>query len=881
MAWSLRNCGVGCHVAVSVGARLCGFTLCPLEWCLRDPLQHPQTEADGMEDSRLPLAALLPGSRLGAYKLIRLLGTGGMGQVWLAQQQQPLQRTVALKLQRDRLSGGTDEAYFQIERQALAQLLHPYVAQIYDAGSMADGSLYFAMEFVDGLRLDEWLQRRKPSLRQLIELLIKLCQGVQHAHQRGLLHRDLKPANVLVVEVGGQALPKIIDFGVAIGLDPRSGVAMGTRRAGTRAWMAPEQLRPDAGGIDARVDVYALGLLLALAMCRVLGLEEPDVGSQQMQTLFARSTDLEQRTAPQSEVGRATVAMDMAARRNIPAELRAIAGRAIAQDREARYDSASAMADDLQRWCDRLPVKAMKGGRWYAARCFVRRNALATAAAALVLLALLVGLGAAAFGLAEARRAQALAEARQQSAERLIGYMLGDFADKLRPLAKLDLLDGVSSEAMHYLQTHPVEDAADIDPQAVLNRARALRTVGEVLSGRGQAQEARSAFDEAARTLELVADGAPPEIWKERGTVAYWQGYLDYRNEDFAAAKVHWERYLGNASAYGTAGGDPVDADLEVSYALDNLGTLAFEQNQFDQTRDRLQRSVELKRSVLQRRGDDLDATSGLANALSWLARAYEALGDLQSAADNAAAQVELIGLVRQRDPDAPRWQQSQASAFYWRAQMLLAQGQIDAAQELLLRSSELYRQLVKHDPQVQRWPLLLAMVLTQSSVAYQHRGDYEMAARLLTDANATVQAIPDGAVQHSERQRVLATIELRRALIALQRNRDAELQQAVQRGVVLLETELNQPEPHRLTVVLYASLVALGSEQEPLQRAQRMLEPWLKVRQDHALLEAAARALVAQGQVGEGAVLISQLQRLGYRHPDFLAFTQTEGTQP
>src|SRR5690606_30503458 len=105
--------------------------------------------------SRLPQAALMPGHRLGAYKLVRLLGTGGMGQVWLAQQQQPLQRTVALKLQRDRLPGGAAEAYFQIERQALAQLLHPYVAQIYDAGSLPDGSLYFAMEFVDGLRLDD------------------------------------------------------------------------------------------------------------------------------------------------------------------------------------------------------------------------------------------------------------------------------------------------------------------------------------------------------------------------------------------------------------------------------------------------------------------------------------------------------------------------------------------------------------------------------------------------------------------------------------------------------------------------------------------------------------------------------------------------------
>src|SRR5690606_8917676 len=158
---------------------------------------------------------LQPGERMGRYRIESLLGRGGMGEVYRAEQLEPVRRTVALKL----LRGGRIEArhlaYFEVERQLLAQMRHPAIAQVFDADTTADGHPFFAMEFIAGSPLTAFCETHALSLRQRIELMIRVCEGVQHAHQKGVVHRDLKPGNLLVDEVDGRALPKIIDFGIA------------------------------------------------------------------------------------------------------------------------------------------------------------------------------------------------------------------------------------------------------------------------------------------------------------------------------------------------------------------------------------------------------------------------------------------------------------------------------------------------------------------------------------------------------------------------------------------------------------------------------------------------------------------------------------------
>ncbi len=189
-------------------------------------------------DAAAPFAA---GTRFGAYVLRRLLGEGGMGCVYLAEQVRPVRREVALKLIREQIASPLARAYFEVERQALAQMQHPAIAQVFDAGSSEDGHLYLAMEVVEGVAITRFCRSERLDLDQRLALFARVCRGVQHAHQKSILHRDLKPANVLVRRVDGEPMPKIIDFGIAIGGD-----AVGDR-AGTAVYMSRSRPRRSSG----------------------------------------------------------------------------------------------------------------------------------------------------------------------------------------------------------------------------------------------------------------------------------------------------------------------------------------------------------------------------------------------------------------------------------------------------------------------------------------------------------------------------------------------------------------------------------------------------------------------------------------------------------
>lgn len=398
-------------------------------------------------------AALASGTMIGAFRIVRPLGEGGMGQVYLAEQVEPLQRRVALKLISHRIAGPVAEAYFEVERQVLAQMSHPAIATIHDAGRTADGYPWFAMEWIDGAPLDQWCRASSPDLRTRISVVVALARGAQHAHQRGIVHRDLKPANVLVEVVDGQPRPRIIDFGVAVGVGGTGAAGPSTERVGTGPFMSPEQLVGDPRGIDTRTDVYAIGvvllqLLLPGATLDALGPPAPN--REELLALLG------------GEVTRDELAPAHRTLDAIPLELRAIVRRAIDPDRERRYPSASALAADLDRFLDGRPVNAMPANSLYLARKFAARHRLALGAASVVLLALVGGLGAALHGMETASREAARANA--------VSGFLGDILtgvdpDRARDLDKTlmrEILDSGAERARTTLDDRP-DVLADIE----------------------------------------------------------------------------------------------------------------------------------------------------------------------------------------------------------------------------------------------------------------------------------------------------------------------------------------------------------------------------------------------------------------------------------
>lgn len=692
------------------------------------------------------------GQRVGAFKLVRRLGKGGMGAVWLAHQLQPLIRDVALKVMLPERRSARAEAFFEVERQALAQLSHRAIAQIFDAGRLPDGALFFAMEYVPGRPLDEYLRLHPQSLKSVVRMFIELCGGIQHAHQRGLIHRDLKPQNVLVQDTEAGPLPRIIDFGIALGSSADGPTLMQPNQiAGTPAYMAPEQRAPGPAGIDARCDIYALGVMLAECLRQQVGLpfDSRAPESTALREAFVRS--LSTRTPANNEATQL---------RRAPSELRAIALKALAEDREQRYASAASMAEDLQRWLQNEPVLAVNGGRGYSLRCFLRRNALATAAASLIGLALLGGTGLALYGLTEARAgraqaeaAQTLAEQRRAEAEQLIQYMLGDFADKLRPLGRLDLLDSIGAEALKYL------GGADArgDARSNLARARALRTLAEVQVPRQQFEQATPTLEQAARLLDEVME-TPGEnaeaLHFEAGQVAFWLGHIAYRLRDYGAAEVQMSRYLSEARAFDLISTDHAKGQQEIAYALNNLGSLMLAQDRVEEALGFFEQAAQVRESLLVSDADP--QMLELVDTLSWLATAQERLGRPRLALESRVLALRKLTTHQEAVGLSAVGRQHEVNLRYTLAQLgkQLALG--DPIEGNLARALALAREDANNDPTQPRRQALLAYI------AYLTAEEWASS----PEATATQLATAEAAFSHVERS-ALAEIERLRVACA------------------------------------------------------------------------------------------------------------------
>jgi serine/threonine protein kinase len=336
-----------------------------------------------------------PGDRIGPYKLREQIGEGGMGAVYVAEQQHPVRRKVALKIIKPGMDSAQVMARFEAERQALALMDHQNIARVLDAGTTESGRPYFVMELVHGVPITQFCDANQLTPRQRLELFIPVCRAIQHAHQKGIIHRDIKPSNVLVTMYDDKPVPKVIDFGVAKAteqrLTERTVYTQFGALVGTFEYMSPEQAEMNAFGVDTRSDVYSLGVLLYELLTGTTPLGRERLRTAALHVLV-RLIKEEEAPRPSVRLSSSDLLPKIAAARKtepdrlpklMRGELDWIVMKCLEKDRARRYETASGLAHDVERYLADEPVEAGPPGPRYRLGKFARkhRTALVTATA--------------------------------------------------------------------------------------------------------------------------------------------------------------------------------------------------------------------------------------------------------------------------------------------------------------------------------------------------------------------------------------------------------------------------------------------------------------------------------------------------------------------
>jgi eukaryotic-like serine/threonine-protein kinase len=525
------------------------------------------------------------------FQLIRKLGEGGMGQVWLAEQTSPVKRQVALKLIK---AGMYDESVvqrFQSERQSLAMMDHPAIAKVFDAGTTPQGQPYIVMEYVPGLPITEYCDQKKLKIADRLELFIQVCEGVQHAHQKAIIHRDLKPANILIVEVDGKATPRIIDFGLAKAVTPQGGdEPLHTRLGlfmGTPGYMSPEQADPNMQDIDTRTDVYSLGVVLYVLLA---GLQPFDTKQRQKRSFdeLLRKVREEEPPRPSTKVStdRAISAGTAEARSTVPKQLVKmlrgdldwIAMRALEKDRARRYGTPSELAADIRRYLNHEPVVARPASVGYLLRRYARRHRVAMGVAAGLVLVLAAFSVLQALQLRRTTRERDRANRERDRATRITDFMTGMFKVSDPSQAR-----GNSVTAREILDKASNDMGAGLakDPEVQSQMTQVMATTYQNLGLYPRAHEL------AKRALDSRLSLLGPDDPKTLESIAQLGWILDHQGQYAEADKLEREALAGERRALGS--GDPL--------TLETMGHLAFvleEQGRFAEGEKLAREAVEV-----------------------------------------------------------------------------------------------------------------------------------------------------------------------------------------------------------------------------------------------------------------------------------------------
>ncbi len=465
--------------------------------------------------------------KIGPYRLLQIVGEGGMGEVWMAEQTSPIQRTVALKLIKAGMDTKAVVARFDSERQALALMDHPCIARVFDAGSSAEGRPYFVMEYVPGLPITDYCDKHRLTIRERLELFRQVCEGVQHAHQKAIIHRDLKPSNILVIEQDNKAVPKIIDFGLAKATGQRlTDHTMFTELGmmlGTPAYMSPEQADQREQNIDTRTDVYSLGVILYQLLVGALPFEPKALQAAGLEAVL-RVIREQEPPKPSTKIRAMGEASNISAQnrraerrsfaRQLQGELDWITMKALEKDRVRRYGTASDLAADISRYLHNEPVVAGPATAAYRLKKYAARHRFALAAAA-VLLLLLAG-----FAVTQAVELRRITEQRNQVLrERDRANRVTDFMTNMFRVSDPSQARGNSVTAREILDKASANVETGLAKDPVL-QAQMMHIMGDVYDNLGLYAQAMPLVQKSVEIQKRVLGPENPDTLKSQNNLA-------------------------------------------------------------------------------------------------------------------------------------------------------------------------------------------------------------------------------------------------------------------------------------------------------------------------------------------------------------------------